>query len=354
MRYLLLLICVLTLAAPTSATDLGNAPKDTKTNPHIAQNPGTPDGREGGEDMASAILIETLPFSDSGNTSDNIDDYEVSCPYGSDSPDVVYRHTPVTDILINVDLCGSSYDTKTYIMDGAMNVIACNDDAYFDDYCGVYVSLIEAAPLSGGMEYFIIIDGYGGDAGDYMLAMDSYIPPPPCFLTCDGLPEGEPPLNDSYYDAFNGGCNSPQFGEPFADLTTAADGNGELNFCGISGWFAGGRDTDWMHFMMGQSGMIEWTLDSEYPVYGFYLSGDCDAGITIEDQITAGPCQPDIMTVQGNPGDVVILWVGPTEFSPPGGFVGHEFNYTCDFTGLAPGIVPTSKYTFDAIKSLYR
>ncbi len=354
MRHLVSIFLIIALAGSATAQDLGGAPKNTKSNSHVGQNPGTPDGRQGGEDLGTAVAIDALPFFDTGNTSDNYDDLDPMCPYGSNSPDVFYRYIPVADECVSVDLCGSSYDTKTYIMDGATNVIACNDDYYMDEECGIYVSYIEEAYLEAGMEYFIGVDGYGGDSGDYILEISVYIPPPPCFLTCDGLPEGEPALGPNYSDAFNGGCNSPEYDNPFADLTQAADADGELIFCGIAGWFDGIRDTDWMYFMIGEAGIIEWTLDAEYPVYGFLLSGTCDDGINVEDQITAGSCLPATMTIEGTPGDIVMLWVGPTEYSPPSGFVGYEFNYVGNFNGLAAGVVSTSNFSFDAVKSMYR
>ncbi len=350
MRHLLAFVLMIALVGSAAAVDLGTVSKDIKTNDHVGMNPGTPDGREGGEDMATAVAVTALPYGDTGNTTDNINDYDAVCPYsGSTSPDVVYSFTPATDMLLSCDLLGSTYDTKIYVMDGDMNLIDCNDDFHPG-----YVSFIEAAPLSGGIEYFIIVDGYGGDAGDYVLTLTEFIAAPPCILTCDGLAEGEPTLVDGYEDAFNGGCNSPEFGNPFLDLTAAADENGELALCGVSGWYNENttRDTDWMYVQFGELGMIEWTLDAELPVYGFLLGGDCDSGPTVDEQITAGPCTPATLVLQGNPGDVIMLWVGPTEYGGPAG--NQEFNYVGDFTGLMPGVVATDNVSFDGIKSLYR
>ena len=357
-RHLVALMFILIFTSPSMAVDLGNMFDTPKSNSHIGQNPGTPDGREGGEDISTAFLIPALPFHDTGNTSDNLDDYDVECPYGGMAKDVIYSYVPPTNEYVNVDLCGSSFDTKTYILDGAFNVIACNDDYYSDDECGSYVSFIEAAFLEESVQYFIAVDGYGSHSGDYILDITVFTPPPPCFLTCDGLPEGEPALGPNYSDAFNGGCNSPEYGNPFADLTQAGDAAGELVYCGSSGWYSVNnspvRDTDWMHFMVGAAGLIQWTLDAEHPVFGFLLGGDCESGAVIQDQITAGPCLPATLMVQGEPGDIVMLWVGPTEYSPPFGFVGHEFNYVGHFTGLASGTVPTDNFSFGAVKSMYR
>ena len=65
-----------------------------------------------------------------------------------------------------------------------LNLIACNDDFYFDDVCGIYVSKLEGVALMGGGTYYIVIDGYGDDFGDYELSIIEYFP---CILEC---PEG--------------------------------------------------------------------------------------------------------------------------------------------------------------------
>lgn len=360
MRHLLAFVLMIALVGSAAAADLGNVQKDLKNNSHVGMNPGTPDGREGGEDMASAVVVAALPYTDSGNTLDNLDDYDAACPYtGSTSADVLYSFTPAMDMYISVDLCGSSYDTKTYVFDAAFNLIACNDDAYFDEICGSYVSAIDEAALIGGTEYFITVDGYGGDAGDYMIALDEITPAEPCVIVCDGLAEGEPHLGDDYADAYNGGCNSPEFDNPFQDLTAAGDANGELTFCGTSGWYLNAgvesRDTDWSYFVIGESGSIEWTLDAEQLTTGYLLAGNCVDGPTAPQDMLAGPCAPATMIITGTPGDVVMLWVGPSEFTAPAGFDGPEYSYVSTFTGLdATGVTATEGISFDGIKSLYR
>jgi len=210
----------------SSSMDLGNTRHTTKDNQHVGQNPGLADGREGGENIDTAFVIDAVPFTDTGNTSDNIDDQDDFCPYtGSTSPDVVYSYTPVGDEVIEIDLCGSSYDTKVYVWDSAMNSVACNDDFYFDDICGQYVSFIEYASLIGGETYYIFIDGYGGDSGDYILNVASHMPPPLCSIDCDD-DEGEPAIVDGYSDAFNNGCGNSPHGLNFSELV--GDGAGEL------------------------------------------------------------------------------------------------------------------------------
>ncbi len=357
MRCIISIFLVITLAGPAAAYDLENFQENTKTTTHIGQNPGTPDGREGGEDMETAIFINALPFSDTGNTSDNINDYDAVCPYsGSLSPDVVYSFAPTTDMAISVDLCGSLYDTKTYVMDGNLNIIACNDDFYNDENCGQYTSYIEGVYLTSDTKYYIVIDGYGGDHGDYILNIHSYEPPLPCVITCDGLSENEPALGPDYEDAYNSGCGGSAFGMPFQELDGGS--HGELVFCGISGWYdfqgSESRDTDWFTCIIGETGSIEWTLDAEQETYGFLLGpNNCNDVVVIE-SMACGPCDPYTLTIQGEPGEVIWLWVGPTEYSPPSGFVGYEYNYISTFSGLMVTVVATDRVSFDAIKSLYR
>ncbi len=355
MRYLLSFILIVSLVGSATAIDLGSFQKDLKNNNHVGMNPGTPDGRQGGEDMSTAFIINALPFSDTGNTVNNIDDYDVMCPYGSNSPDVVYSFTPTHDELVRIDLCGSSYDTKVYVMDEFLQVIACNDDYYFQgDPCGTYVSLIEGAELIGGIEYFIIVDGYGGDSGDYILEIIGIQTPEPCILTCDGVPEGEPALGPDYDDFFNSGCGGPD--APFQELI--ADSNGQLVFCGVSGWYDNAgldyRDTDWFTAIIGELGTIEWILDAEQETYAMLLGpNNCNDVAPIE-SIIAGPCSPATLLIQGNAGEVVWLWVGPTDFFSPLGFEGYEYNYVSTYTGLFAGVVATENVSFGSIKSLYR
>ncbi|MCP4293509.1 MAG: hypothetical protein GY780_16910 [bacterium] len=343
MRNLLTFVLMFAFVGSVAAENLSNVARDLKTNDHVGTNPGTADGREGGDDMGSAVVIAALPYNDTGNTSDNTNQYDAECPYsGSTSADEVYSFSPAVDVVVTIDLFGSTYDTKTYVMLADGTIVACNDDFYPD-----YVSKIEEALLVAGTEYFIVIDGYGGDAGDYVLEIAEYTPPPPCNIDC-GDDENEPPLIPGYLDAWNGGCNSPDFGNPFQVLYSAHDGH--LVFCGQSGWFDSSRDTDWFIVSIGEFGMIEWTVDAEQPTNIYQLGPeDCDSVGVVQNE-TVNPCVPGTMTIYGTPGEYVWLWVGPSEFSGPV----NEYNYLCTFTGLFPVSCATEGISFDGIKSLYR
>lgn len=354
MRPILVPLILLLAAGPATAHDLSQSHSATKGSAHILDNPGQPDGRDGGETMADAITIYALPFSDTGNTSDNVDDYDAVCPYsGSTSPDVVYACRPNTHQAIYVDLCGSLYDTKAYIMDADQNVIACNDDYYFDSYCGMYVSYIDMAFLEPETTYYIVIDGYGGDAGEYLLEVYAGEYPHPCTYCGDGLPEGEPELQDGYIDLFNSGCNDESGLYPFQHLE--GTGGEYLTFCGLSGWYdQNTRDTDWFTVTLGSTGVLEWTLIADHAVYGFLLGPQDCSQVAVVEILEAPACSSENLSLTGAPGETLWLWVGPMEFTPPAGFIGHEFMYVCDFAGIADGVVATEGMGFDRLKSLYR
>src|SRR6185295_14638667 len=83
-----------------------------------------------GDTIASAIPIPALPYSDSGNTCAFADDYAPACTFSSGARDVVYSLVVTEDLLIDVRLCGSSYDTALYVLqDGPGVVVGCNDDS---------------------------------------------------------------------------------------------------------------------------------------------------------------------------------------------------------------------------------
>ncbi len=318
--------------------------------------------RQGGETIATAVVIPSLPFTDTGATCDNVNDYDEVCPYDdSIAPDVVYSYTPSSSGSVDVDLCGSAYDTKVYVYDEYHGLIACNDDFYFDEECGIYVSRIEAVNLAAGRTYHIVIDGYGDDCGAYALRVESA--GPPCVLMCPpgSALEGEPPLVRNYEDRYNDGCCGGD-GELFQSLW--GRDNGTRIFCGRTGWFtyAGSqyRDTDWFIATFGPTGVIEVRGDAEFATYLFELGPHDCASVGVLQQDTIGPCAEGALTVTGEPGSTVWLWTGPTVFQSPAGLDVHEYGYVLHLSGLASEgltgvtdegtVVPT---TWSTVKSLY-
>lgn len=160
-------------------------------------------------------------------------------------------------------------------------------------------------------------------------------------------------MQAGYVDNFHAGCNDAPGQEIFQHL----EGTGEetLLFCGTGGWITdGNRDTDWFTAVIGSTGILHWRLDAEQESSGFLLQPqDCDE-VGVAETMEVGPCLEGEMTIQGQPGDLLWLWVGANDYYPPAGFTGHEYPYVCEFEGISDGIVATESLSFDGIKSLYR
>ena len=155
----------------------------------------------GGDTCATATVIGTLPYSDTGNTCGFADNYDEICPFDTPtSPDVVYRFTAPVNMTIDITLCtNSAYDTKLYVYDtvcGAYQsgtAIACTDDAcstpsYFDPF----VSDVGTVSLLSGHTYYIVVDGFGGDCGNYTIDVTGCVPPVPgaCLLVNNDFEAG--------------------------------------------------------------------------------------------------------------------------------------------------------------------
>lgn len=350
MRRLLVVVLALCFAGVAMAATTGTT-FDKAAN-WINNSDNGSDGREGGETIQTAVVIPSLPYNDTGATCDNVNNYDEICPYsGSTSADVVYAYTPSQNVAITADLCNSSYDTKIYIYAGAQgNLVACNDDAG----CGYsgWQSKVENIPLSAGVNYYIVIDGYGGACGTYVLHMQAYAP---CVVTCPGgaQQEGEPPCTPNYYDNTNGGCNStPNVFEP---MGSSAGGCGDM--CGKSGTYTYSglsyRDTDWF-LVTSASGNITADCTAEFPLqFIFIYVTDCN---NIQyNLLTGGPCQTLSLSYPTPTGSIAWLWVGPQVFSGLGACDGSPgTNYVLHACGITPIFTPVEKATWGGIKSLYR
>ena len=343
MRDAIPIVLLLAVALPVFAHDLGSSCPPKAAN-HIVPPPSDPAVlRQGGDTIADAVMV-TLPVVDLiGTTAGYTDDYDQPCPWSSLSPDVVYTFVAAGTMLINLDLLGSTYDTKIYVFDENLALIGCNDDFYPD-----YTSKIEGMPMESGVQYFIVIDGFGGDFGDYLLNIDEYVPPPPCILDCpDGAElENEPPLVNDYVDNWNGGCNTDGV-PPFQPIT-------HWYFCGVSGFYNVGlydyRDTDWFEITIPDTGELPITGDAELDTWIFELGPqDCET-VGVVQQAVIGPCNEGSMTIVGEPGSIVWFWVGPQDFASPDGSDVYEYDYIL-IVGYPP--THTENHTWTDVKSLF-
>jgi len=336
MRVVTIAMAVLLVAAvAASAISPTNIFEEKKSTPNSA--PG--DGREGGETIADAWVITSLPFDDSGDTSDNIDDYDEVCPYsGSTSPDVVYSFTPDEDMCIDINLCTSLYDTKVYVyenMETPGAPYACNDD---NDQCiNLYRSWIEGLFVAAGNTYYIVVDGYYGYSGIYYLDVYEAPCPEPCEPICPAgaIDEGEPTCYTDYDDVYNGGCNATP--NVFQTIPAAP----VITICGESGVFSydGGvdnyRDTDWFEVELEDDAQVTLRLCADFPSLIGFIDGSlgCAAPVfyaastevpyyinELSTYLTAGPWWIFVSTdgwPTGTPcGSEYVLEIEGTAYSP--------------------------------------
>lgn len=259
------------------------------------------DPLQGGENVASAfILAGPLPFNTAGTTLGYADDYDEVCPYtGSTAPDVVYSYTPPAGVTVDIDLCGSSFDTKLYIYENAVTPgfpFDCNDDFYFDGPCGQYVSKIEGLFLAGGNTYYIVIDGYSEfDYGDYTLTVSEFVAPPACTWGVDIVcPFGSVIESEACGADANGGCDMAPGTETWETVPPAGG-----PFCGTTWADGGNRDTDWFELTLTEASTIMLSADADQLVmYGLVSGGtagyggnpDCLTITGVTPSNTAGPC----------------------------------------------------------------
>ncbi len=196
----ILSVCVVAIVVGIAGAAIAEQNQATSINSHFIPGvkapssslpPGPPNNpMAGGEDCANATVIAALPYVDSGTTTGAVNDYDAVCPYsGGTAGDVVYAYTPAADEAVDITVCSNggdaNYDTKIYIFEGIANCgvsdYACNDDAcQAASYSGgAYNSELIGQALTGGNTYFIVVDGYGTDEGDYTLSVDVGVPPPP-------------------------------------------------------------------------------------------------------------------------------------------------------------------------------
>ena len=91
----------------TEPLTVDKGPVDPEGAPDVP--PGDFDLRDGGDTCASATVIPSLPYTDTGTTVGKANNYDsgivTGCPYGgSTAPDAVYKFTPAADPI--PDACG--------------------------------------------------------------------------------------------------------------------------------------------------------------------------------------------------------------------------------------------------------
>jgi hypothetical protein len=350
MRYTVcvLALCLLAAAAasPVSPKSVGTTPAKHAPASAVREHP----ARVGGETIETATVIPGLPFSDTDTTCGYIDDYDEICPYGgSAAPDVVYAYTPVVEEWLDIDLCSSSYDTKVYVYENSHtpgNPVACVDDA-FD--CGPlgFQSRISGLGVTPPNTYYIVIDGFGEECGDYGLIVNSWAPCAEC--PPQAIVETEPECIDPTNDVWNGGCNSdPPVFHPVGPSA------GTIQICGTSGTYnvsgSGQRDSDWYEIVLEQEAEIVFECVAMFDVLIGILDGRDGCPVLTFYAYDTAPICTVAGLVETLPAGTWWLWVGPANFEG----VACGARYYVSLDGYSGTMIAQEGITWGTIKALYR
>jgi hypothetical protein len=310
--------------------------------------------RQGGDTFASAFPFATIPYTDSGSTVGYTDDYEESCGTGEGAaPDVVYAFTPPTTGYYDFNLCGSAYDTKLNIYDQGETLLACNDDVDYTldpgDPCCLNARIADYF-CTAGETYYLVVDGYGTEAGDYTLTVSDWVH---CAVETAGATstEGEAPLVTGENDLHNCGCNCA--GTP-VNVSVMVEADGQAAVALVQGWRDFGvRDADWFEFTAGSSGSVHVEFESALRArIRVFDSVDCDLASTLVDLIVA-PCDVLAFDVNMAPGAVFPIALMPQQYVPPFGGVPAEYDALLTVSGLSPSVA-TATTSWGALKAMYR
>jgi hypothetical protein len=315
----------------------------------------SPDGRIEGDTVEECFAIPSLPFFDAASTCGFANDYDEMCPYGGlYGPDVVYCYAPPYDMCVSISLCDSYFDTKVYVYADAWspgNPWACNDDN-FDcvDPPVDYTSWLPNVELLEGHTYYIVVDAYGSDCGDYALAVEEVNCEEPCDVECEGVPEGEPTCYYDYVDYYDGGCSTETYlSVPISDTP--------LTYCGESGVFdsPGGmlRDTDW--YLINPCGGVPITVTAlaEFDVLLIFVDmrGGC-ANMAPYSYVQAGACEPAVLS-EYLPAGQFAIFVAPDQWLPEYE-CGVEYSLTIEGYSEDCQPTPAEARTWTSVKAIYR
>jgi len=140
-------------------------------------------GLPSNDTCATAAVIDPsrLPFSASGTTFGATNDLDPgqSCFTSTQStrgPDVVYQFTPADTQVYNITVTPAAhYDVSLYLTTNCSTIAGCigSDLGGIGDPESIIHNLI------AGTTYFMVIDGFAGDAGDFSLSLTPSIPRTP-------------------------------------------------------------------------------------------------------------------------------------------------------------------------------
>jgi len=148
-------------------------------------------------DQCPGTSIASLPFYDTGATGCGAHDYSVQCRTTT-SPDVVYSYTATECQTITASLCGSAYDCVIDVRAGGACPgsvsVACDDDYSCPTGNGLQSQVTFNA--FNGVTYYIIVSGYSGASGPYVLNVTAGATFTPANDVCPGTQIAGLPFTD--------------------------------------------------------------------------------------------------------------------------------------------------------------
>ena len=134
---------------------------------------------DGGDTCADAVEI-TQSGTYHGTTAGKTDSMDSPCSSDQDAPEVFYKITPTTDVTLKAKVEKEFYDGIIYLIDSCASTdsIACNDGFSSDKI---------TADLVAGTTYYLVIDGYHSESGEFNLDVELIGPEAPivCDPACD-------------------------------------------------------------------------------------------------------------------------------------------------------------------------
>ena len=311
--------------------------------------------RQGGDTFASALPINSVPFTETGTTVGYADDYDNDCSSGvvGTAPDVVYAFTAPATGSYSISLCGSAFDTKLYIDEAGLSLVACNDDYDLSlsngDPC-FQNARIDNFQATAGQVYYLVVDGFSGAGGAYTISVDAAtacdVPTP-----AEIIQEGEPALATGQTDSFNCGCTCDA---GFGVLALEADPLGQVVVDVVQGWRDFGiRDRDWFRFTAGASGWVHVEFESEVgAIAAVYGNADC-LDLIPPAMLIVDPCTPGSVDVAVAAGAEFYIQATTVTVYPPNGILPASNDAVLTVSGLATG-VPVSPTSWGSVKGMYR
>jgi len=290
-------------------------------------------------------IVVNAPPVPGDNTNSDIETWEVggSCWFGTGASHSIWYSfaAPVSgyDVQITTDFVdgGTLGDTQItlYRLDAGpcenptLTEIGCDDDA---GTVNGLRSIITASGLTPSEVYYVQVDGYNENVGNFTIAVNEVLP---CIVICPpgSTDEGEGVIPDDTYDVTNGGCNST----PNVFSSVACD----ETVCGTAGFYltdgSSFRDTDWYELVIpaGPNQNVTVVFEAEFLIQGYILNGTCPSpGLVVG--YLAQPCEIGTMTALNLAPGTYMIFMGP-DFASTADWDEYYFTVTCEDAAVVVG-----------------